>query len=77
MAAEAQVEETGETGWLRRDGAVLLCGLVRPALMERPVEDAGEGKMREGTGSQPRKRERAWFSSVWQRAAACWLRMEG
>jgi hypothetical protein len=37
MAAEAQVEETGETGWLRRDGAVLLCGLVRPALMERPV----------------------------------------
>jgi hypothetical protein len=28
LAAEAPVEETGETGWLRRDGAVLLCGLV-------------------------------------------------
>jgi len=28
MAAEAPVEETGETGWLRRDGVVLLYGLV-------------------------------------------------
>ena len=37
------------------------------------------GKEDEGRSwlSTKEARERAWFSSVWQRAAACWLRVRG